>query len=170
MNVGSKNGCLLQCIYLKVGWRLGPTPLIQVGCQLFNSYIQTNKAVGLFYLITFSLSYRFLPLDKKLVSPTNIFGWEFFQICNLELVANGAWLTHLGSSLAANRSPLVGIHTGWPLSFQLGGWHNLTNPYFLLPKKKKNLEVVTHKTLKQKNRKIHIYWYCLQRRLLLDLG
>lgn len=63
----------------------------------------------------------FLPLDKKLWSPTIFFGWEFCQIYNLELIANGglAWLvrTHLGSSLAASKSPLVGIHTGWPLGF-----------------------------------------------------
>lgn len=31
----------------------------------------------------------FLPLDKKLWSPTIFFGWEFCQIYNLELIANG---------------------------------------------------------------------------------
>lgn len=85
----------------------------------------------------------FLPLDKKLWSPTIFFGWEFCQIYNLELIANGglAWLvrTHLGSPAGVRWwvSTLVG-----PWAFKLsplpGGW--LTSIFFY-PKKKKNLGV-----------------------------
>ena len=60
-------------------------------------------------------------------------------------------LTHLDSSPAASRSPLVGIHTSWLKSFNLsvlsGDQRNLTNPYFYLSKNQKKKK--KNKTKKQ---------------------
>ena len=59
-------------------------------------------------------------------------------------------LTHLNLSIAASRSPLVGIHTGWPMGFNLnallGSWRNLANPYFLFTQKKKYTTKHMHKS------------------------
>ena len=50
-------------------------------------------------------------------------------------------LTHLDSSLAASKSPLVGIHTSWLKGFNLsvlpGDQRNLANSYFYLSKNQK---------------------------------
>ena len=69
--------------------------------------------------------------------------------------ADKAWalcLTYLGSGPAVSRSPLVGIHKDWLHPKRMGfnpsvlpgGWRNLVNPYFCLPKKKKICILLNH--------------------------
>ena len=109
---------------------------------LFSNEMQLIHFLKKTYIYTYTFLFLFFDLSLK----RKVFKVETtLRKCQWRLAsadkARILRLTHLDSSLAASRSPLVGIHTSWLKGFNLSilpeDQRNLANPYFYLSKKKK---------------------------------